>query len=135
MPSPLARCATWRADAAEADDAEAGARELAAEERSIPTSARVMRSERARPRAAASISAIVSSAAEVVLASGALSTTIPRRLAASRSMLSTPTPPRPIALSRVAARSSASSTSRTRARDQPLERADRGEPRGRAPHA
>ena len=44
----------------------------------------------------------VISAAEVTVASGAFATTIPRRVAASTSTLSTPTPARPITLSLVA---------------------------------
>ena len=50
------------------------------------------------------------SAAEVTVDSGALATTIPRRVAASTSTLSTPTPARPITLSRPA-RSSTSAVS------------------------
>ena len=50
-------------------------------------------------RASASISAIVCSAVAIVLPSGALTTMTPRCVAASRSMLSTPTPARPTACS------------------------------------
>jgi hypothetical protein len=53
-------------------------------------------------RASARRSAIVCSAAETTVASGAFATTIPRRVAASTSTLSTPTPARPITFSRVA---------------------------------
>ena len=42
------------------------------------------------------------SAAETTVASGAFATTIPRRVAASTSTLSTPTPARPMTFSRVA---------------------------------
>ena len=42
------------------------------------------------------------SAAETMFDSGAFATTIPRRVAASTSTLSTPTPARPITFSRVA---------------------------------
>jgi hypothetical protein len=45
---------------------------------------------------------IVCSAAETTVDSGALATTIPRRVAASTSTLSTPTPARPITFSRSA---------------------------------
>ena len=48
------------------------------------------------PRTTESISASVSSAADTVLPAGALSTAMPRSVAASRSILSTPTPARPI---------------------------------------
>jgi len=44
----------------------------------------------------------VCSAAEITVDSGALATTIPRRVAASTSTLSTPTPARPITFSRSA---------------------------------
>ena len=47
-------------------------------------------------RASARISAKVSSAAETVLPAGAFSTGMPRSVAASRSMLSTPAPARPM---------------------------------------
>ena len=53
-------------------------------------------------RASATISPIVCSAAEVTVDSGAFATTMPRRVAASTSTLSTPTPALPITLSRVA---------------------------------
>ena len=49
----------------------------------------------ATPRTMERISAIVSSAAETVFPAGALRTAIPLSVAASRSMLSTPTPARP----------------------------------------
>ena len=42
------------------------------------------------------------SAAETTVESGALATTIPRRVAASTSTLSTPTPARPITFNRAA---------------------------------
>ena len=51
-------------------------------------------------RASDSISAIVCSAVEIVFPPGVFITTIPRRVAAATSMLSTPTPARTIALSR-----------------------------------
>ena len=54
-------------------------------------------------RAVASMSAMVCSAADTTLESGALHTMMPRSVAASRSMLSTPTPARPIILSLVPA--------------------------------
>ncbi len=50
------------------------------------------------------------SAAEVTVDSGAFATTIPRRVAASTSTLSTPTPARPITFRR-SARSSSSAVS------------------------
>jgi hypothetical protein len=53
-------------------------------------------------RASATIRPIVCSAAEITVDSGALATTIPRRVAASTSTLSTPTPALPITLSFVA---------------------------------
>ena len=53
-------------------------------------------------RASASNSAIVCSAAVITLDCGALATTIPRLVAAATSTLSTPTPARPTARSRVA---------------------------------
>ena len=53
-------------------------------------------------RASATSSPIVCSAAETTVESGALATTIPRRVAASRSTLSIPTPARPITFSRSA---------------------------------
>ena len=61
-------------------------------------------------RASASRSAIVCSAAAIVLPVGALTTVIPARVAASSSTLSTPTPARPITWSRVPAAISAAST-------------------------
>ena len=54
-------------------------------------------------RASASSSAIVCSAAVTTLDSGAFATTMPRLVAAGTSTLSTPTPARPITLSRSAA--------------------------------
>ncbi len=51
-------------------------------------------------RQSASSSAIVCSAAAMVLASGALATMMPRLVAAGTSTLSTPTPARPITFSR-----------------------------------
>ena len=54
-------------------------------------------------RASATSSPIVCSAAETTVESGALATTIPRRVAASTSTLSIPTPARPITFSRVGA--------------------------------
>ena len=45
---------------------------------------------------------MVCSAAETTVASGAFATTIPRRVAASTSTLSTPTPARPITFRRLA---------------------------------
>ena len=53
-------------------------------------------------RARAASSPIVCSAAEVTVDSGAFATTIPRRVAAATSTLSTPTPARPITFSRSA---------------------------------
>ena len=53
-------------------------------------------------RASASSSAIVCSAAVITLDSGALATTMPRLVATGTSTLSTPTPARPTARSRVA---------------------------------
>ena len=53
-------------------------------------------------RASASSSAIVCSAAVTTFDSGALATTMPRLVAAGTSTLSTPTPARPITLSRSA---------------------------------
>ena len=53
-------------------------------------------------RASATSSPIVCSAAETTVESGAFATTIPRRVAASTSTLSTPTPARPITFSRSA---------------------------------
>ena len=50
-------------------------------------------------RAAASMRHMVCSAAETTLDSGALHTMTPRSVAASRSMLSTPTPARPMTFS------------------------------------
>ena len=47
------------------------------------------------------------SAAETTVDSGAFATTIPRRVAVSMSMLSTPTPARPITFSRSARSSTA----------------------------
>ena len=68
-----------------------------------------------RLRAAARRRPKASSAAERVLASGTFTTRIPRRLAASRSTLSTPTPPRPTTLRRFPLwRSSASTRVRLR---------------------
>ena len=61
-------------------------------------------------RASASSSAIVCSAAVTTFDSGALATTIPRRVAASTSTLSTPTPARPTTFMR-SARSSSSAVS------------------------
>ena len=61
-------------------------------------------------RASASISPIVSSATATAFAPGVFITTIPRRVAASASMLSTPTPARPITRSFGACSISASST-------------------------
>ena len=52
-------------------------------------------------RARASSNPIVCSAAETTFAPGAFATTIPFRVAASTSTLSTPTPARPITRSRV----------------------------------
>ena len=52
-------------------------------------------------RASESKSAIVCSAVEIVFPPGVFITTMPRRVAAATSMLSTPTPARTIALSRV----------------------------------
>ncbi len=52
--------------------------------------------------ARASMSVIVCSAAETVLPVGALTTTMPALVAASRSTLSTPTPARPMTIIRVA---------------------------------
>ena len=62
-------------------------------------------------RASATISPIVCSAAETTVDSGAFATTIPCRVAASTSTLSTPTPARPITFSR-SARSISSRVSR-----------------------
>ncbi len=53
-------------------------------------------------RASASMRAIVCSAADTTVESGAFATTIPRLVAASTSTLSTPTPARPMTLSRSA---------------------------------
>ena len=53
-------------------------------------------------RASATSSPTVCSAAEVTVDSGAFATTIPRRVAASTSTLSTPTPARPITFRRSA---------------------------------
>ena len=50
-------------------------------------------------RASATSSPTACSAAETTVDSGAFATTIPRRVAASTSTLSTPTPARPITLS------------------------------------
>ena len=50
------------------------------------------------------------SAAAIVLPVGALTTTIPARVAASRSTLSTPTPARPMTTSRLPAAMSSAST-------------------------
>ena len=52
-------------------------------------------------RASATINPIVCSAADTIVDSGAFATTIPRRVAASTSTLSTPTPARPMTFSRV----------------------------------
>ena len=61
-------------------------------------------------RARATSSPIVCSAAETTVDSGAFATTIPRRVAASTSTLSTPTPARPITFS-LSARSISSAVS------------------------
>ncbi len=61
-------------------------------------------------RASASIRPIVSSATAIAFAPGVFITTMPRRVAASASMLSTPTPARPITRSFGACSISASST-------------------------
>ncbi len=58
--------------------------------------ARVVVSARERCRASESISPKVCSATATALPPGVFITTMPRRVAASRSMLSTPTPARPI---------------------------------------
>ena len=55
-------------------------------------------------------SASVCSAAAIVFPVGALTTTMPARVAASRSTLSTPTPARPMTASRVPAAIAAAST-------------------------
>ena len=67
-------------------------------------------SPRAMLRAKDSISPKACSAAETLLASGALTTRMPRRVASSRSMLSTPTPARPTTRNREAASMSSLST-------------------------
>ena len=69
-------------------------------------------------------SPIVCSAAETTFDSGAFATTIPRRVAASTSTLSTPTPARPITFSRVAARDHLGGHLRRRADDQRVVVAD-----------
>ncbi len=61
-------------------------------------------------RACERISAMVCSAAEITLAAGALTTSTPAAVAASRSMLSTPIPARPITWSDGAAEISSAST-------------------------
>ncbi len=61
-------------------------------------------------RASASSSAIVCSAAVMTFDWGALATTIPRLVAVATSTLSTPTPARPTARSRVALASSSASS-------------------------
>ena len=61
-------------------------------------------------RASPNSRASVSSAAAIVLPVGALTTTTPARVAASRSTLSTPTPARPMTTRRVPAAISAAST-------------------------
>ena len=85
------------ADAPQADDAQRLAAQLDADElRALPL-ARLERGVRRRrcARARASIRPTVCSAAATVLPPGALTTTTPWRVAASTSMLSTPTPARP----------------------------------------
>ena len=65
--------------------------------------AQVLCEASATRRASARSSATVCSATETLLPPGAFITTTPRRVAASRSMLSTPVPARPITRSLVAA--------------------------------
>jgi hypothetical protein len=67
--------------------------------------ARVLCEASATCRASASSKATVCSATDTLLPPGAFITTTPRRVAALRSMLSTPVPARPITRSRVAAAS------------------------------
>ena len=69
-------------------------------------------------RARDSIRAMVCSATAMVLLVGALTTTMPRRVAASRSMLSTPVPARPTTSNRVPAASTSAVTSGGAAHDQ-----------------
>ena len=72
------------------------------------------------------MSAIVCSAAEMTVDSGAFATTIPRRVAASTSTLSIPTPARPMTFRRVgAARSAAASSFVAERIDDRVEAADR----------
>ena len=71
--------------------------------------ARVVWSAREMWRAMAIIRPSVSSATETALAPGAFITTMPRRVATSTSMLSTPTPARPITRMLLAASISAAS--------------------------
>ena len=75
-------------------------------------------------RASATSSPIVCSAAETTFDSGAFATTIPRRVAASTSTLSTPTPALPITFSRVARCDHVGSDLRRRANDQRVVAAD-----------
>src|SRR6266446_3776439 len=67
---------------------------------------------------------IVCSAAEMTVDSGAFATTIPRRVAASTSTLSMPTPARPMTL-RLSARAQVGRHLRRRADDDPVVAADR----------
>ena len=75
-------------------------------------------------RASASSSAIVCSAAVTTFDCGALATTIPRLVAAGTSTLSTPTPARPTARSRVALPISSRVELRRRADQDPVVVAD-----------
>ena len=90
------------ADAAEAEDAERLAVELAPPNSALPAA----RDQRAvglgHVAHSASSIAIVCSAAAIEFDSGALATMMPRRVAASMSTLSTPVPARPITFSRSA---------------------------------
>ena len=114
------------ADPPEADHAERLAVELVAGElASAPT-----RRRRGRRvawgtlRHRASARASVCSAAATEFDSGALTTTIPRLVAASTSTLSTPVPARPITLSREARSIRSAVSLRRRADDDPVELAD-----------
>ena len=108
-PCPKARAAARHlaADAPEPDHAQPLAAELDTRERlAIPASPPSSRRRpAARLRARASSSARASSAVETRLPPGEFMTITPRRVAASRSTLSTPTPGRPITFRFLAASS------------------------------